>query len=94
MVLQGPYRLTFVYVILFYFYFFFSGLHPQHMEVPSLGVESELQLPAYTTATETWDLSCICHLHHSLWQRRILNPLSQARDRTHIFMDTSRVHNH
>ena len=29
----------------------------QYMEVPMLGVESELQLPAYTTATVTPDLS-------------------------------------
>ena len=28
-----------------------------HMEVPRLGVESELQPPAYTTATATRDLS-------------------------------------
>ena len=27
------------------------GPHPRHMEVPRLGVESELQLPAYATAT-------------------------------------------
>ena len=33
------------------FLYFFSGPHPHHMEVPRLGVESELQLPAYTTAT-------------------------------------------
>ena len=31
-------------------------------EVPRLGVESELQLPAYTTATATWDPSHICEL--------------------------------
>ena len=31
-------------------------------------------------------------LHHSLRQCLILNPLSKARDRTHILMDTSRVH--
>ena len=30
-----------------------------HVEVPRLGVESELQLPAYTTATAVPDLSCI-----------------------------------
>ena len=30
--------------------FVFLGPHLQHMEVPRLGVESELQLPAYTTA--------------------------------------------
>ena len=28
---------------------------PRHTEVPRLGVESELQLPAYTTATATPD---------------------------------------
>ena len=33
----------------------FYGLHRQHMEVPRLGVESELQLPAYATATATPD---------------------------------------
>jgi len=31
--------------------------HPRHMEVPRLGVESELLLPAYTRATATPDLS-------------------------------------
>ena len=29
----------------------FLGAHPQHMELPRLGVKSELQLLAYTTAT-------------------------------------------
>ena len=28
---------------LFFFFFSFLGLHLQHMEVPGLGVESELQ---------------------------------------------------
>ena len=37
--------------------FFFLELHPRHMEVPRLGVESELQLLAYATATATRDLS-------------------------------------
>jgi len=60
----------------------FFLLHPQHMEVPRLGVELELQLPAYTTATGTQGLSLACDLHHSSWQRQILNPLSEARDRT------------
>ena len=31
-------------------------------------------------------------LHHSSWQHRILNPLSEARDQTHILMDTNQVH--
>ena len=29
------------------------------MEVPRLGVESELQLPGFATVTATWDLSHI-----------------------------------
>ena len=67
------------------------GPHPWHVEVPRLRVEWELQLPAYTTATATWDLSCICNQHHSLWQHQILNPLSKARDRACTLMDTSWV---
>ena len=61
------------------------------MEVPMLGVESELQLPAYTTATATWDLSRVCDLHHSSEQHQILNPLSKAKDQTRIFMDPTQV---
>ena len=39
------------------FFFFFKGPHPQPIEVPRLGVESELQLLVYVTATATPDLS-------------------------------------
>ena len=46
-----------------------------HMEVPRLGVESELQPPAYARARATWDPSHVYDLHHSSWQCRILNPL-------------------
>ena len=63
------------------------------MEVPRLEVESELPLPAYTTVTAIQDLIHICDLHYSSWQRRILNQLSEARNQTHILMDTSWVHN-
>ena len=33
-----------IFSFFFFFSFRFSGLHLQHMEVPRLGVESELQL--------------------------------------------------
>ena len=59
------------------------------MEVPRLGVESERQLPASTTATAMPDANHICTLCHRLQQRRILNPLREARDQTLIFMDAS-----
>ena len=65
----------------------------QHMEVPRLGVESELQLSPYATATATPDLNGICNLHHSSRQLQSLNLLSGARDRMRILMDTSQVLN-
>ena len=49
------------------------------MDIPRLGVEMKLQLPAYATATATQDPSHICDLYRSLWQHQILNLLSKAR---------------
>ena len=80
---------VFLLFIFVYICFCFLGLHPWDMELPSLGVKLELQLPAYATARATMDLSHICSLHHSSRQRQILKPLSEARDRTHILMDNS-----
>ena len=61
------------------------------MEVPGLGMEPKLQLLTYTTATAMWDLSHVCNLHHSSWQHWIPKPLSKARDRTLILMDSSQI---
>ena len=63
------------------------------MEVPELGVELELQLQAYATAMAMPDLSRIWDRHSSLWQCQIFNSLSEARDQTQVFMDTSQVLN-
>ena len=41
-----------VFVCLGFFVVVVLGPHPQHIEVPGSGVESELQLPAYTTAQQ------------------------------------------
>ena len=65
-----------------------AGAYLQHMEIPRLGGESELQLPACTTATATSDLSSICDLCHSSRKCWILNPLSKAKDRTRILKET------
>ena len=51
-----------------------------------------LQLLDYATDTATSDPSCICNLHHSSRQHRILNPLSKARGRTQILMVPSWIH--
>ena len=64
------------------------------MDVPRLGVESELQLPAYTTATATRNPSHICDLHHSSEQHWIPNRVIEARDQICILVDPSRVYFH
>ena len=76
----------------FYFIFCFLGLHLWHMEIPRLGVESELHLPVYAAATAMPDPSCICQLYHSSWHYQILNLLSEACDWTCILMDPSWFH--
>ena len=69
--------------ISFFYLFGFLGPCLRHMEVPRLGVESELQL-LYP--------SCVCDLHHSSRQRQIPNTLSKARDRTRVLRNASWVH--
>ena len=75
-----------ILIILWFFFvvvcfvFCFLGLHPSHIEVPRLVVETKLQLWAYATAA--LDPSLICDLYHSSQKWRILNPLSEARDWT------------
>ena len=69
------------------FIFSFEG----HMEVPRLGVKSELQLPTYITATATPDPSHVRDLHHRSRRPQTLNPLSEARDWARVWMDTSCV---
>ena len=76
-----------------FFCLVFLGHHLWHMEVPWRGVELELHLPTYATATAMPDPSCTCHLRHSLQQCQILNPLSKAKDRIHILTETSWVLN-
>ena len=72
-----------------FFIFAFLGPHLRHMEVPRLRVELQLQLLAYTTATATWDLSCVYDIHHTSGQCWIPDPWSKARDRSCVFTDTS-----
>ena len=72
-----------------YIYSLFKAA-PWHMKVPRLGVELELQLPAYTTATQ--DPSHFCDLHCISWQCHALNPVRGAGDGTCVVRDTSQVH--
>ena len=80
----------FLFFLFFGGFFVFLGLNPQHMEV----TRSQLQPPAYTTATAMRDPSWVCDLRHSSEQCWILNSLSEARDWTCVLMDTNRVPYH
>ena len=74
--------------VIFYFFIFFRAKGA----APRLGVESELQLLVYTTATAMPDPSHICDLHHGSRQCWIINPLIKARDWTLILTGISWVH--
>ena len=83
-----PYRLLLLLLLLL---FCFLGQYQQHMEVPGLRVQSEVQLPSCATATAMRDPSCICNLYLSSPQRQILNPVWEARDRTCNLMVPSQI---
>ena len=64
--------------------FFFFGLFraaPPNMEVPRLGVKSELQLPAYG----------LHHSHSNARSEPEPYPTAEARDRTCVLMDASQI---
>ena len=62
-----------IYIFCPFFFFYFLGPQLWHMEFPRPGVETELELLAYTTAIATWDLSHVCNLYHSSQQCQISN---------------------
>ena len=86
--------IIYVFVYLFIYLCLFLQPHLLHMEVPRLGVKSELWLLVYTTATATRDLSQVLSLRRSSGQRQILNPLIWARIRTCVLMVTSQMRFH
>ena len=78
-------------VSLYFIFLSFLGLHLWHMEIPRLGVELELRLPAYATVAAIPDPSHICDLLHSSRHLQILNPLIKASDQTCNLMVPSRI---
>ena len=71
---------VFIYLIFIFCLFCPFRAAPVAYEGSQAGVASELLLLAYATATR--DPSCSFDLHHSSQQCRILNPLSEATNRT------------
>ena len=76
---------------IFLFFSFFLGPAPVAFGSSQARGQIGVQLPVYTTATAMQDPSHVCDLYHILRQYWILNPLNDARDGTHILVDTSWV---
>ena len=74
----------------FFFFFLFMVALVGYGSFWGLGVQSELQLRLTPKPQQhyIWHLSCVCDLSCSLQQHHIFNPLSEARDWTHILTDT------
>ena len=67
---------AFIHFFIFYFYFLLS----------------RATLVAYGNSQARSQIGTVATgLHHSSQQCQILNPLSEARDRTHVLMDPSQV---
>ena len=70
--LPEVWEINLCFLFYLFIYFCFLGMPLRHMEVPRLGIESELQLLATDTAIP--DPSHLCNLHHSLRPCWILDP--------------------
>ena len=85
--------MVFLFVCLFVLFFVFSRAAPTvYGGSQARGLIRAVVAPAYTTATETQDPSCVCDLYHSSQQRQNFNPLGEARDGTRNLIVPSRVH--
>ena len=72
------------------FFFFFLLFRATPMAYRSSQSSSCKSIPQ---PQQQKDPSHTCKLHYSSWQCWILNPLSEARDQTHILTDTNQVRN-
>ena len=75
----------------FYLFFVFLGPHLWHMEVPEPRGRIGAAAASLHHATATPDQRHICDLCCRSQQHQIFNLLSEARDWTHVLMDTSWV---
>ena len=94
---KSPLHLCFFFFFGFYFEIFFFFFFLLFSAAPTAYGSSQVRgqigaaVPAYMTAHSHATSKPNCDLHHSSQQLRILDPLSEARDRTLILMDASWV---
>ena len=93
----GGFVFVVVVVVLFFFFFFFCLFRATPLAHGGSQARGQVRAVAaglHLSHITTQDLSCVCNLHHSLWQCQILNPRGEARDQTCILMDASQVNFH
>ena len=69
-----------------FFKFFLFGATPIAYESSQARGQIRIAAAGWITAKVTQDLSHVCKLHHSSWQRWIPNPMSRAREQTCVLM--------
>ena len=90
----SPYSASMASLRFFCLFACFLGPHPWHMKIPRLGVKLALQLldlPNSHSQSKAGPKPHLPPTPHSSGQCQILNPLSEARNWTHILMDPSWV---
>ena len=80
-----------MYFSFLFFLFFFLLFRATPVAYGISWARGQIKVATFSLATH--DPSCFCNLCHSSQQCQILNPLSEARDWTHILTDTSWVCN-
>ena len=83
--------MLFDFSFFFFFSFLFRATRSAFGESQARGL-IRATAAGYTTAIATPDLSHVCDLHHSSQQRRILTPLSEARNQIQNLMFPSWIH--
>ena len=81
----------FHFLILIFLIFYFLLFKAAPAAYGNSQARGRIRATAYATATAIPDPSYVCDLHHSSWQCRILNPLSEAGDGTCNLMAPSRI---
>jgi len=85
------YFILFLFIYLFFVFFLFIAAPAAHGSSRARGwIRASAASHSHSQIRHP---SQICDLYHSSLQCQILNPLSEARDRTRILMDTSHVLN-
>ena len=72
-------------------FFGLLGPHWRHMDVPRLGFQIRAAVAGLHHSHSNLGSEPRLQSTHSSRQRQILNPLSEARDRTRVLMDASWV---